>query len=141
MNSVSTARFQAVKRFLASNSYRDGEGQYWIYPSLLLETIREVKAMRDIKLSFQSPRLTRKLSSKEAERGRDKLAGSRVIKFRGSGVKIEVNRREEEWRSGVADEMRYLSLSKFVEIENEFLKGKEDRIELILDLLKKKRNF
>ena len=38
-------------------------------------------------------------------------------------------------------EMRYLNLSKFVEIENEFFKGKEDKLELILDLLKKDKNL
>ena len=37
--------------------------------------------------------------------------------------------------------MGFLSLSRFVEIENEFLKGKEDRIEFILDLLTKEKNF
>ena len=34
--SVSTERFNAVKKFLGANSFRDGEGNYWIYPSLLL---------------------------------------------------------------------------------------------------------
>ena len=38
-------------------------------------------------------------------------------------------------------EMRYLSLSKFVEIENEFLGEKEDRIKAILELLKKEKKI
>ena len=60
---------------------------------------------------------------------------------RGAGDKVEENRRNKGRNNRMPVEMRYLNLSKFVEIENEFFKGKEDKLELILDLLKKDKNL
>ena len=81
----------------------------------------------------------RRVSRNQTKEG--SVIGSKVIKFRGAGLKIEVNKREEGPRRGMPQEMRYLSVSRFVEIENSFLKSNEDRIGLIVDLFKKEHDY
>ena len=47
--SVTTKRFNAIKDFLAENSYKSEWGEYLIYPGFLLESIRESEDMRRLK--------------------------------------------------------------------------------------------
>ena len=96
--------------------------------------------MNYIKYTYENRGSEKRLVSRNQTK-EGSVIGSKVIKFRGAGLKIEVNKREEGLRRGMPQEMRYLSVSRFVEIENSFLKSKEDRIGLIVDLLKKEHDY
>lgn len=70
-------------------------------------------------------------------KGTVERGAARAIEFKGSRMRIEMSLKT---RTIIPQEMQYLSLSRFVRLEDEFLRGKEDRLEMILNLLKKRED-
>ena len=52
--SVSTSRFEAVKRFLLNNSIQDEKGDSLIFPGLLVETVEEAETMKQVRAMISS---------------------------------------------------------------------------------------